>query len=228
MGVMNSVSTRLYVVVGIILGAYGIGRLVQAAAEPPQVERPKWSVKDLPMQLGSWRGEDAEINPEIAAATGAYAIANRIYSNGKGQSVSLHTAMFDDPSEGVYHSPLNCYRSSGWTQKKSTQADIKVSEDLTIPVKLVTWEKNEHERIIVAYWYQLGEYTLYSRLDLGGSIRWKMRGQAKWPVLIKVMLQIPLSDADETQETLLAFGKQLSQWINSPEHRQYLNRWGGV
>jgi EpsI family protein len=224
---MSNVAIRIYVVVGIVLAAYGVGRLVKAAAEPPEVEMPGWSVKELPMKLGNWNGEDTEIDPEIAMATGAYAITNRIYSDDKGHSVSLHTAMFADPAEGVYHSPLNCYRASGWTQKSDKQEDIKVSEDLTIPIKLVTWEK-EHNKILVAYWYQLGEQVLYSRLDLGGSIRWKMRGQEKWPVLVKVMLQVPVNDPEETQAVILSFGKQFSQWLNSPEHRQYLNRWGGV
>jgi EpsI family protein len=224
---MSSVATRLYVVIGIVLAAYGVGWLVQAAAEPPEVEKPDWSVKDLPLKLEKWQGEDTEMDPAIAMATGAYAITNRIYHDDKGRAISLHSAMFEDPAEGVYHSPLNCYRANGWTKKGETPEDIKVSEDLTISVNLTTWEK-EHQKIIVAYWYQLGQYVLLSRLDLGSSIRWKMRGQPQWPVLIKVMLQVPVTDPDEAKATVLGFGKIFSEWLNSPEHRQYLDRWGGV
>ncbi len=224
---MKNVSTRLFIIVGLVLVAYGIGYFVQAATEPPNVEFPKWSITDLPTELGSWHGEDTEMDTEIAIATGAASIVNRIYRDDKGRAVSLHFAMFKDPAEGVYHSPLNCYRSSGWTKLRQSQEDVKVSEDLSIPISVVTWQK-EHDKVAVAYWYQLGQHVLYSRLDLGGSIRWKMRGQPTWPVLVKVMLQVPVNDSDDARAAILDFGETLSKWLNSPEHRQYLDRWGGV
>ena len=223
---MNSVAVRLYVVVGIILTASGISHLLRAAAEPPEVVVPDWSVHDLPMQLGKWHGEDTEMDPKIAAATGAFAIANRIYRDGAGRAVSMHSAMFEDPAEGVYHSPLNCYRANGWVKLNETQEDMKVFEDLTIPISVTTWEK-DNQKIVVAYWYQLGQHILYGRLDLG-TVRWSLRGQPQWPALIKVMLQAPMLASEDSKETLIGFGKKLSEWLNSPEHRKYLDRWGGI
>ena len=223
---MNRVAIRVYVVIGIVLVAYGVSHLVRAASEPPEVVMPEWTVHDLPLQLGKWHGEEAEMDPTIAMATGAFAIANRIYRDGTGRAVSLHSAMFENPAEGVYHSPLNCYRANGWVKISETQEDMKITEDLTFPISLTLWKK-ENQKIIVAYWYQLGQYVLFDRLDLGG-IRWNLRGQPKWPVLIKVMLQAPMSSADDSKETLLDFGQKLSKWFNTPEHRQYLDRWGGI
>ena len=43
---------------------------------------------------------------------------------------------------------------------------MEVAEDLTIAVSLTTWEKEE-EKILVVYWYQLGQHVLYGRFDLG-------------------------------------------------------------
>jgi EpsI family protein len=225
---MNNVARRVYVVVGIIMAAYCVGWLVKAAAEPPAIEKPDWSVEDMPRQLGNWQGEDNELDPTIAIATNAYALANRIYHDDKGHAISVHSAMFEDPAEGVYHSPLNCYRANGWTKKSEKTENIEVTDDLTIPVSFTTWEK-DNQKIIVAYWYQLGQFILYNRFDLGISIHWKMRGQPTWPVLVKVMLQIPITaESDESKETITKFGKILSQWLNSPVHRQYLDRWGDV
>jgi len=221
---MSNIATRVYVVVGIIAAASLVSYLVQAAIEPPEPEKPAWSISELPIRLGNWEGEDTEMDPTIAAATGAYAITNRIYRDDRGRALSLHTAMFTDPAEGVYHTPFNCYRSNGWTRKSESDEEIKIDDHRSIPIKLTTWEK-DHDKILVAFWYQLGPHILYSRADLGSSVRWKMRGFEKWPVLVKVMVQVPASDPIEAKSVVLEFGNLLSGWLNSPEHLQYFDRW---
>jgi EpsI family protein len=223
---MNGLAVRVYVVVGIVLAAYGISYVLEAATEPPEVERPDWTLRDLPFQLGAWRGEDTEMDPKIAIATGAYFIVNRIYRDESTHIVSLHTAMFEDPAEGVYHSPLNCYLASGWKKLDEKREDVKVAEDLSIAVSLTTWEK-EGEKILVVYWFQLGQHVLYGRLDLGG-VRWEMRGQPTWPVLLKTMVQITMTEPEETKTAALGFVRQFAEWLNRPAHRKYLDRWRGV
>ena len=217
--------TRVYMVVGIVLSVYVTSYLVRVAIAPPEVEMPDWSLQDMPLKLGEWHGEDTEMDPKIAVATGAAVIVNRLYRDDMGRVVSLHSAMFEDPAEGVYHSPLNCYRTSGWKKLGETLADVKVAEDITIPVCVTTWEK-EGEKIIVAYWFQLGQHVLYDRYDLG-KVRWGMKGQATWPALIKVMIQIPLTDLEDSKAIGLDFAQKLGEWLNRPEHRKYLDRWGG-
>ena len=102
----------------------------------------------------------------------------------------MYGAMFSNPRGGVYHTPINCYRSTGWQDTSETREDLEVSDDLTIPVSLSTWEQ-KGERVLVVYWYQIGEHVLFDRWDLGMKIRWSLRGRPKWPALIKVMLSIP-------------------------------------
>jgi EpsI family protein len=223
---MSSVATRLFLVVGIVLAVYGGSYLVQVATEPPELEMPEWSIQDLPLKLGEWHGEDTEMDPKIAVATGAAVIVNRLYRDEMGRVVSLHSAMFEDPAEGIYHSPLNCYRSSGWKKLSETREDVKVAEDLAIPVSVTTWEK-DNEKIVVAYWFQLGQHVLYDRFDLG-KVRWGMKGQETWPVLFKVMVQIPLTDLEDSKTIGLDFSQKLAEWLNQPEHRKYLDRWGGI
>ena len=72
----------------------------------------------------------------------------------------------------------------------------------------------------MVYWYQLGEHLLYSRADLGFHVRWALRGQPVWPVLIKVMLQIPApSDGEDSKPMILGFAKQIATWMNQQEER---------
>ena len=140
---------------------------------PPR-SRLKWrgptgAVTDLPLQFGTWHGEDTEMDPNIAVATGADVIVNRIYRDEAGHAISLHTATFLDPAEGVYHSPLNCYRGNGWEKISESRENVKAADDLSITVSLVKWKKEE-ERILVVYWYQLGQHVLYDRFDLGDPL----------------------------------------------------------
>lgn len=224
---MKSTAIRVFVVSGIVLMAFAISYILQAATEPPAVEKPNWTLRELPYQFGPWHGEDTEMDPKIAVATGADAIVNRVYRDEREHAVSVHTAMFLNPVEGIYHSPLNCYRASGWTKLTEARENVKVAEDLSIAVSLTTWEK-EGEKIQVVYWFQLGQHILYDRFDLGTNVRWSMRGQATWPVLVKVMIQLPLTDPDDAKAAGLGFAQQFAGWLNQPEHRKYLDRWGGI
>ena len=227
---MNGVSRRIYVVVAIVLGAYGVSRGLQIATAPPEVEMPGWRLEDLPRQLGNWRGEGAELDEKVAAATGAEEIENRIYRDDVGHVLSVHAAMFTDPNVGVYHSPLNCYAANGWKKLNENTEMVSVLDGLepsTVAVDFVGWER-DNETIIVAYWYQLGNHVLHSRADLGNRIRWEMRGQSKWPVLMKVMIQIPVIEGQDSKKALLGFTELIGKWLNQPEHQKYLGRWGHV
>ena len=64
---------------------------------------------------------------------------------------------------------------------------------MTIPVSISTWEyEKKNKKVMVVYWYQIGEHFLFGRWDLGIKIRWSLAGKPKWPALIKVMMEIPI------------------------------------
>ena len=52
--------------------------------------------------------------------------------------------------------------------------------------------------MIVAYWYEVGDYTMYERQDLLGT-QWAMFGKTKWPVMFKVLLEMPADEADQSK-----------------------------
>jgi EpsI family protein len=224
---MNSFAIRLYAVAAIIVGTTGIGWLVKLETEPPPVEVPDWSLRALPIQLGEWHGKEEALDPKVFAATNADVVVNRKYQDGGGHEVSLHTAMFQDHNAGVYHSPLNCYRSAGWKLVSETSETVEVAEDLTIKVNMASWER-EQDKVLVVYWYELGGHVLYSRRDLGILRLTAMRGQPKWPVLFKMMVQGPVTDLETSKTLVLDFVSQLAKWMHQPAHRKYLDQWRGV
>jgi len=217
-----STANRLYIVGALVLATYGGAHLVKAELEPPEVLLPTWTIRELPLELGDWRGVDTELDPKITAAVGASVIVDRAYQDRIGHVISMHTAMFENPVEGVIHSPLNCYRASGWVRKNESRETLQLSDNLTIPVSLTTWER-EGERVLVVYWYQLGEHVLFGRWDLGLKVRWSLAGRPQWPALIKVMLQISAPESPEdTELVLLSFAERVAEWENQPEHRKQM------
>lgn len=217
--IKNNTMLRLYLVAALVPLTYGVARLVQVGLEPPEVEMPSWTFDELPLQLEGWTGKQAELEPELAAASGAAHATNRIYQNATGYNVSLYTATFNNPALGVLHSPMNCYRQTGWLLKNETREYLQLSDGLTIPVSCTTWERRG-EKVVVVYWYQLGEHVLFGRWDLGLKVRWSLRNRPKWPAIIKVMLHLPAIDVQDAKVALLGFAKQVAAWENQPSHRQ--------
>ncbi|MCE5269334.1 MAG: EpsI family protein [Planctomycetaceae bacterium] len=215
----GSTAVRIYIVAGVVLLTYGATRLVQGALDPPDVAMPTWSFEQLPRELGPWQGKKIKLDPLIATATGADRIVDRQYRDDAGHVIAMHTAMFKRPEVGVYHSPLNCYRSQGWQKIKESRPKLSLPNGLEIPVCLTTWQ-HDNERVMVVYWYQLGEHVLFGRLDLGLKVRWSLRGKPKWPALLKVMLQVPAPDVEDARTTILGFAERVAAWENLPEHRK--------
>ncbi len=125
------------------------------------------------------------MDPLIAVATNAKldTIINRAYQDDSGHVISMHAAMFEDPN-GVLHSPLVCYQAAGWTRlsesRKLLHLNFPDKSELALPVSISRWEnEKDNRKVMVVYWFQLGEHFLFGRWDLGMKIRWSLSGQAE-------------------------------------------------
>lgn len=210
---------RVFIAAAIIgltwLGMSGVAKLT----ETPRVVLPTWDLHDLPMKLGDWTGEDVKLDERLFQATGATTIVERQYHNESGTMVSLHFAVFEKPTEGIWHNPMSCYDSAGWDPKEVDMVPISEKDPDSDKICLCTWDKSG-TRVLVGYWYQLGEHRLYGRWDLGFSVRWQMRGRETWPALLKVLISTTAdTKAEKVKYELLDFGDQVHKWINQPQHQ---------
>jgi EpsI family protein len=214
---MKDTSVRLVIAAVLIYAGYLSITMAQASLRLPPVRPFVRDIHELPRRLESWQGEDEELDPNIFERVGAESILNRIYRDDADHRVSMHLAIFKDPDAGVYHSPINCYRSAGWRLVEETRVE------LTIPghpehkqrINLANWERKD-EKIWVAYWYRLGEHTLFERWDLG-KLRWAMRGQASWPPMVKVLLQTEAADKFPAKTRILEMARLIQGWIDESE-----------
>ena len=215
---MANTTTRLYITAILVVLIFFANRLVESGLRLPAVELPDRDFTDMPLDFGTWHGEVTELNPKIFIAIGAEQAINRLYRDSDGHVVSSHVAVFKDPDEAIYHSPINCYRANGWRLVEDTRERLPVAGDGGDTwVRFTLWERGR-QRAVVVYWYQLGEHTFFNRFELGW-VRWKMRSQPSWPATIKVMLQVPAgADLSETRELVADLGASIFNWANDQNY----------
>jgi EpsI family protein len=208
-------------VAAVIIGLTYLGmKAVTWGIQLPEVVPPPWNVNELPKQLGPWKGADEKLDERLTQATGAHAIVERRYINSETQTaISLHLAIFTDPTTGIWHNPMTCYKANGWKCAESARVPFSQSDEKSDKLALSVWEKGG-DRNVVGYWYQLGELRLYDRWDLGWKARWQLRGRQTWPALIKVLLSSdPGSKTDEAKAQMTTFAILVHDWINQPQHQ---------
>jgi EpsI family protein len=213
---MMNTTTRLLIVV-ILVGLLATSSyVVPKCLKPKSVQLPDRNLADLPYQFGSWQGAESEVDPEVnkVLRLDADAVLDRAYEDDQNHVVSLHVALFSDLDAGIRHSPINCYRGNGWREVDRTTLTLNVSDESSIPVSLTTWER-EGDRVLVMYWYQLGDHILFNRWDLFWA-RVDMRGKETWPALVKVLLQTRATDGEKAKERIKVIARTVYQWINEP------------
>lgn len=215
---MTGTTVRLLIVAAFVVAMQAAAGVMRQGLKPAHVELPGWELEDMPLRLGPWRGEDIRLesqDPRIVAKIGAEQLQDRAYRNPDGQSISLHTALFTEYDVGVFHSPMNCYRASGWQLADETSLRLQGSNGLDVSISLSTWQRDA-ERVLVAYWYQLQEYVILSRYQLG-TVRWKLRGSESWPPLIKVLMQTSCTDnPEEDEQRVREFAEHVFSWLARP------------
>lgn len=214
---MNT-TTRLYVVASLVVLLAGLTYVVPQWLKPKEIRLPQRNIRELPMQFGPWQGTAVKMDPRIAVRLDADMAIDRRYGHPAKQPVSVHVAVFRDLDAGVLHSPFNCYRSTGWEEIDTTRSTLQVADNLTIPVSLSTWQR-KGERVVVMYWYQVGDHILFDRWGLWLGVRWKMRGKRTWPALTKVLLQTAATDPTDPSDAIANLediARHAYRWLNQP------------
>ncbi len=204
---------RLAIVVGVAGLVYLLNYQVRAMLEPGHIVLPDWDLAELPLQFEGWRGEASELDERLFRRIGADAVADRVYENREGGTVSAHTALFTNFNEGItVHSPARCYRAAGWEQRDTERRTLTVEGLPDITVDISTWQR-EGRRVKVLYWYQLGDRILLDRTELGGAYV-ALAGRETWPAMTKVMLETPGDRRQEADMRLLDVGRHIRRWLH--------------
>lgn len=75
----------------------------------------RFPLDTLPMQLGDWKGDKTEIDPQIVARTGSNDLITRRYVN-QTTGVALDVIVLHGPASDIFiHTPTVCYPQAGFS-----------------------------------------------------------------------------------------------------------------
>ncbi len=99
-------------------------------------------VQRLPMQIGSWTGQDVPLDEAIVRATGTDAHINRRYSRRNGlESVSLYVACGVNARNLVVHRPEVCYISAGLTLMNRRSVELSLNDGTRLPCSVLDFSR---------------------------------------------------------------------------------------
>jgi len=106
-----------------------------------------FSLKDLPIDLGSWKGEDTELDPRIAAGTGSVDHVFRRYVN-QLTGTAVDVIVLYGPSTHMFiHAPERCYPAAGYTLGEGPDAQaIPLGEGRNAPFRSMVYVKGTEAR----------------------------------------------------------------------------------
>lgn len=201
-------------------GSLGIFAVQRSLVVPPAQPLPE-DIHHLPLRLDKWQGQEQQLDSDTFVHVGADVVVERVYHDDADHDdadhdVRLHVAVFSSkPDDGVYHAPTNCYPSSGWTLLEQSMAAVPIPGHKEQMVNVSTWQKKE-KTVHVVYWYRMGDYSLFERVDMG-KVRWALGGRKSWPPLIKVLLETSASDKYASKVRILDVAASVQTWLEKAE-----------
>jgi len=172
------------------------------------------SLSDFPAEIGTWRGVDVPMEDEenVLRILNAQETLNRVYRDSAGRGVALNVSawLLPEVSGAAPHIPKLCYTNTGWSIIEERNIQIQTS-DGELPLTTLLLERNG-ERIVVAYWYQMGT-SYYTSGEEARRLHRQLWGKSQWPATFKVLMQIPAITLDTGLASLQPFVKIVQQEI---------------
>jgi hypothetical protein len=167
--------------------------------------------RQLPMHLGSWRGEEnTNAAKNLSAIVQALYVVDRIYRDPNGAAVSINISVFID-WDIQRHDPILCYRAAGWEPLGEEVERIRIAEVKAIPVSISRW-RNVIPQVQVLYWYQIEDKVLFHNEDVK-KLPPDILDNKNPARLAKVMLSITEGDIEQSKMSVKDLAREIAKWI---------------
>jgi EpsI family protein len=156
---------RVVLVCALLVGS-GAVRSWQAGNVGAMLEagrKPSFALKEVPLTLGSWRGADANLDPQIARRTGASEAIFRRYVNQATGAVVELIVLYGPAAELFIHMPEICYPAAGYTQSAGPDSRVVTADGVEAPFRSLVFVKGQGaeadiEEVYYSWRYQ-GRWT---------------------------------------------------------------------
>jgi EpsI family protein len=112
-------------------------------------------LQNLPSAIADWTAVDIPIDARLVNFSRVDNYLNRAYHRAPADEVGVYIGYYKSQRAGdSVHSPKNCLPGAGWQPVYSSRIMLPLlPQGRPAEVNLYTVE-NEHERLVVLYWYQ--------------------------------------------------------------------------
>jgi len=206
---MNANIIKLALAAAFVVLVYVGGRAAsnRAGIHRP-IRLPEQSISTIPMELGTWKGEDVPVEEKLFRGGGAHEIVSRSYTNPlTGQELTLHCALFNQFWRIVPHTPMRCYPMNGWATMSTEDFELSASDGTSAMARLACFEKGGG-RTFVLFWFQFGDFVICGDSDLN-RVRDEYRNEETWPSIVKVMIQTSAEKPEQAKAQLRDFANAL-------------------
>ena len=126
-----------------ISGSLRLWQAKRIEARLSEGSKPAFDLNEIPMTLGSWKGETTKIDPNIARGTGADIVVTRRYIN-QDTGVAVDMIVLFGPAVNMFiHLPELCYPAAGFSQVEGPAiCSIKTATE-TVPFRSLVYGKGE-------------------------------------------------------------------------------------
>ena len=148
MGVM----TRLLLLAVLVAAIHAAVLVINHRSLSYEVAVPEEALRALPMKLGSWTGEDVDLDRRLFIATGAQMTVDRTYRDAAGHAMVLHVAAFPDFSHITPHHPDLCYAGTGWTIVGRENVQLATDDGPPATAQMISFEHQQQPPVQVLFW----------------------------------------------------------------------------
>jgi EpsI family protein len=123
-----------------------------------QRHAPAIKLASVPLDLGPWKGQDTDLDPLIARATGSDQIVTRRYVNQQ-TGATIDAILLYGPAVEVYlHAPEVCYPAAGYAQVAGPETREIKAGALSAPFRSLVYSKGEGgpgelQEVYYSWWY---------------------------------------------------------------------------
>jgi EpsI family protein len=183
--------------------------LLEAPATPL-----RHSLREMPMDLASWKGSDVELDPQLYRRTGADEMINRTYQNPVGDKIEMNLGLWLNYEVAIPHKAEICYPAAGWEIVSHQVLRVAKGSDDSFPAKLLLLSKHG-ERITVLYWVAFADQIALDDGDVRQVLQSTVGVGKLRPAAVKCLLQTSGDDEERAQRQLVEFAAQVGPNLNN-------------
>jgi hypothetical protein len=125
-----------------------------------RISSPAGIAMKLPIWVGPWIGDDAEISPnEIGGLARDTQFARKIYTSPEGDRIVVSVVLSGDDMASSIHRPERCLPAQGWALQRSERKAIALQAGKLLPVTVLHGARptdetaSQHVRNLDYYWF---------------------------------------------------------------------------